>query len=182
MWHVWKRGLACLCAILLVGGIAVAQMGGMKEGTGTLRAVAVLQGTKGHDVSGIVRFETVATGVKVVVDVRGLAPGNHGFHIHEYGDCSADDGTSTGGHFNPEGMPHSMPSSEKRHVGDMGNIAADKDGNAHLEYVDPMITLSGDHSVVGRGVIVHEKEDDMKTQPTGAAGARLACGVIGIAK
>ena len=79
-------------------------------------------------------------------------------------------------------MPHSMPMSEKRHVGDLGNIEADKDGNAHLDYVDPMITLSGTNSIFGRGVIVHEKEDDLKTQPTGAAGARLACGVVGVAK
>ena len=118
----------------------------------------------------------------VVADISGLTPGKHGFHIHEYGDCSSDDGTSAGGHFNPNGMPHSMPTSEQRHVGDLGNIEADKDGKAHLDYFDTVISFSGKNSIVGRGLIVHEKEDDLKTQPTGAAGARVACGVIGVVK
>ncbi len=146
------------------------------------KAVAVLHPTKGHSVSGIVWFEVVKNGVRVIADVSGLTPGKHGFHIHEFGDCSADDGTSTGGHFSPGGMPHGMPSSTKRHVGDLGNIEADKNGKAHLDYVDSTISLKGTNSIIGRGVIVHEKEDDLKTQPTGAAGARFACGVIGIAK
>jgi Cu-Zn family superoxide dismutase len=79
-------------------------------------------------------------------------------------------------------MPHSSPSSKERHVGDLGNIEADKDGKAHFDYVDTMLSFSGKDSIIGRGVVVHEKEDDLKTQPTGAAGARVACGVIGIAK
>jgi Cu-Zn family superoxide dismutase len=146
------------------------------------KAIAVLHPTKGNSVSGIVRFELVDKGVRVVADVTGLTPGKHGFHIHEYGDCSAGDGSSAGGHFNPTGIPHSMPSSDKRHVGDLGNIVADSTGTARLDYVDTMISFSGPNSVIGRGVIVHEKEDDLKTQPTGNAGSRLACGVIGIAK
>lgn len=146
------------------------------------KAIAVLHPTKGSEVQGTVTFEVVEKGVRVVADVTGLAPGKHGFHIHEFGDCSSADGTSAGGHFNPTGMPHSMPSSEKRHVGDLGNIEADKEGKAHLDYVDTVLALQGDTSIIGRGVIVHEKEDDFKTQPTGAAGARLACGVIGVAK
>jgi Cu-Zn family superoxide dismutase len=75
-----------------------------------------------------------------------------------------------------------MPSSDKRHAGDMGNIEAGVDGKAHIDYVDAVMTLTGEHSIVGHAVIVHEKEDDLKTQPTGNAGARVACGVIGIAK
>jgi Cu-Zn family superoxide dismutase len=163
--------------------VAIGQM--KHEGMGQCavsKAIAVLHPTKGSPVSGIVKFEVVDNGVRVVADVTGLAPGKHGFHIHEYGDCSAIDGSSAGGHFNPTGMPHSMPSSDKRHVGDLGNIVADSTGTAHLDYVDTMISFSGPNSVIGRGVIVHEKEDDLKTQPTGNAGARLACGVIGIAK
>ena len=146
------------------------------------QAIAVLHPTKGNSVAGVVRFEAVENGVKVVADLVGLSKGKHGFHIHEYGDCSSDDGSSAGGHFNPAGMPHSMPSSEQRHAGDMGNIEADDSGNAHLEYIDHTMMLSGPSSIIGRGVIVHEKEDDLKTQPTGNAGARLACGVIGVAK
>ena len=146
------------------------------------KAIAVLHPTKGSDVHGVVTFEVVEMRVRVVADLTGLAPGKHGFHIHELGDCSSSDGTAAGGHFNPTGMPHSMPSSDKRHIGDLGNIEADKDGKAHLDYVDHMLTLEDVNSIIGRSVIVHEKEDDLKTQPTGAAGARLACGVIGVAK
>lgn len=146
------------------------------------KAIALLAPTKGSTVSGVVTFEVVENGVRVVADVKGLTPGKHGFHVHDYGDCSADDAGSAGGHFNPSAMLHSMPTSEKRHAGDMGNLEADKDGKAHLDYVDMAMTLTGEQTIVGRAVIVHEKEDDLKTQPTGAAGARLACGVIGVAK
>lgn len=162
---------------------AIAQMNHAGMGDSSIaRAVAVFHPTKGNSVSGIVRFEAVSGGIHVVADLTGLTPGKHGFHIHEYGDCSAEDGTSAGGHFNPEKMPHSSPSSKERHVGDLGNIEADKDGKAHLDYVDTMLSFNGKDSIIGRGVVVHEKEDDLKTQPTGAAGARVACGVIGIAK
>ena len=167
---------------LFVGGVFAQMNHGSMEMYAATKAIAVLNPTKGDMTSGIVRFEVVKEGVRVVADLSGLAPGKHGFHIHEFGDCSSDDGTSAGGHFNPGGMPHSMPMSEKRHVGDLGNIEAGKDGNAHLDYVDHMLTMSGMNSIIGRGVIVHEKEDDLKTQPTGAAGARLACGVVGVAK
>ena len=148
----------------------------------TVKGIAVLVSTKGHAVSGVIRFETVKDGTHIVADITGLTPGNHGFHIHEFGDCSAEDGTSAGGHFNPGGMQHSSPGSKERHAGDLGNIVADNDGKAHLDVVDPMIVLTGMNSVIGRSVVIHEKEDDLKTQPTGAAGARLACGVIGISK
>ena len=146
------------------------------------RAVAVIAPLKGSGVHGTVTFESVEHGVRVTADLSGLVPGKHGFHIHDFGDCSSEDGSSAGGHFNPAGMPHSMPSSEKRHAGDMGNIEAGSDGKAHLEYVDGVMSLSGEHSIVGHAVIVHEKEDDMTTQPTGNAGGRIGCGVIGIAK
>jgi superoxide dismutase, Cu-Zn family len=164
-------------------GNAMGQMKHDEMGQSALsRAIAVLHPTKGNSVSGIVRFELVDKGVRVVADVTGLTPGKHGFHIHEFGDCSSDDGSSAGGHFNPAGMPHSMPSSDKRHVGDLGNIVADSTGKAHLEYVDSMLSFGGTNSIIGRGVVVHEKEDDLKTQPTGNAGARIAYGVVGIAK
>jgi Cu-Zn family superoxide dismutase len=147
-----------------------------------LKAIAFLNPTKGSSVSGVVTFEGTEQGVHVVAEVKGLTPGKHGFHIHEFGDCSADDASSAGGHFNPSAMPHSMPASEKRHTGDMGNLEANKDGQAHLDYFDMTMSLTGDQTILGRGVIVHEKEDDFKTQPTGASGSRLACGVIGVTK
>jgi len=146
------------------------------------KAIAVVSPTKDQKAFGIVTFAVVEGGVRVIGEFSGLTPGKHGFHIHEFGDCSAPDAGSAGGHYNPTEMPHSMPASSKRHVGDMGNIEAGKDGTAHFDYVDTMISLTGEHSVIGRGVIVHEKEDDLATQPTGAAGGRVACGVIGVAK
>lgn len=146
------------------------------------RAVAVLRPTKGNSVRGIVTFTKDKGGIRVVADLEGLTPGNHGFHIHEYGDCSAPDGTSAGGHFNPEGKPHGAPTSKNRHVGDLGNITANAEGKAHYDWTDPVISFAGTRSVVGRAIIVHAGEDDLKSQPTGNAGPRIACGVIGIAK
>jgi superoxide dismutase, Cu-Zn family len=154
----------------------------MHQMAGITKAIAVITPTKGNSVNGSVRFEQVVNGVRVTVQLAGLTPGNHGFHIHEFGDISSSDGSSAGGHFNPAGMPHSAPASEKRHEGDMGNITADKDGNAHLEYIDRVLELTGDNSIIGRAIIIHEKEDDYTTQPTGNAGARIGYGVIGIAK
>jgi len=147
-----------------------------------MKAVAVIHPTQGNNVMGTVTFTKVDNGVKIVADISGLTPGKHGFHIHEYGDCSAPDGTSAGGHFNPENMPHGGPNSSQRHVGDLGNLEADANGIAHYERVDKMIAFTGEHSIIGRAVIIHQGEDDLTSQPTGAAGSRAACGVIGIAK
>jgi len=146
------------------------------------KAVAVLHSTQGNSVEGKVTFTKTDSGVRVVVHVTGLKPGPHGFHIHEFGDCSAPDATSAGGHFNPGGEPHASPKDAKRHDGDLGNIEAKADGVAELDYVDTKASFEGPHSIIGRGVIVHAAPDDFKTQPTGNAGARFACGVIGVAK
>jgi Cu-Zn family superoxide dismutase len=146
------------------------------------KAVAVLHPTAGNNVQGIVTFTEAENGVRVVAKLTGVPAGKHGFHIHEYGDCSAPDATSAGGHFNPTGMAHAGPTSEKRHVGDLGNILADEQGNAQLDYLDSHLTMNGANSIIGRGLILHAQPDDFTTQPTGAAGARIACGVIGVAK
>jgi Cu-Zn family superoxide dismutase len=143
-------------------------------------AICVLHPTEGNDVTGTVTFEQTEGGVKVVAQVEGLTPGKHGFHIHTYGDCSAPDATSAGGHFNPEDEPHGAPSDMQRHVGDLGNIEANEEGIANMEMIDPKLTLSGKNSIVGRAIIVHQGEDDLESQPTGNAGPRVACGVIGI--
>jgi len=146
------------------------------------KAGATLSPTQGSTVAGKVTFAKVDGGVKVSVHLTGLKEGAHGFHIHEFGDCSAPDGLSAGGHFNPNGEPHAGPKDAQRHTGDLGNIEAGKDGAATLEYVDTRAAFDGPNSILGRGVIVHAAADDFKTQPTGNAGARLACGVIGAAK
>ena len=146
------------------------------------KAIAVLHPTKGSTVEGIVTFTKSGAEMKIVADITGLTPGKHGFHIHEFGDCSSPDGKAAGGHFNPTNNPHAGHDMAQRHEGDMGNIEADSSGKAHLELTDNMMMMSGEKSIIGRGVIVHEKADDLKSQPTGDAGGRVACGVIGIAK
>src|SRR5438132_2131831 len=147
----------------------------------TTKAIAVLHPTAGNNVTGSVTFTQSGEVVLVVADITGLTPGKHGFHIHEFGDCSAADASSAGGHFNPMKKPHGAPDAAERHEGDLGNIEADSTGKAHLELKDKMLKLSGENSILGRGVIVHEKVDDW-SQPTGNAGSRQACGVIGVAK
>ena len=104
------------------------------------KAVCVLFPTAGNKVTGLVTFTRTDSGILVVADVEGLTPGKHGFHVHEYGDLSNPDGTSTGGHFNPENMEHGGPNSPQRHVGDLGNIVAGPDGKAHLELLDKLIS------------------------------------------
>ncbi|PKD42399.1 superoxide dismutase family protein [Rhodohalobacter barkolensis] len=146
------------------------------------KAVAVLHATEGNSAEGTVVFTQTDEGVRVEASISGLeANSMHGFHIHEFGDCRADDGTSAAGHFNPEEMEHGGPDDDVRHVGDLGNLESDEDGNANVDFVDPRLQLSGMTSIMGRGVIVHAGEDDLESQPTGDAGARLSCGVIGVA-
>jgi superoxide dismutase, Cu-Zn family len=143
-----------------------------------VRALATLAPTEGNEAAGTVEFVTDGDNVRVIAKVTGLSPGVHGFHVHEVGDCSAPDGTSAGGHFNPEGMEHGAPDATMRHAGDLGNLEANEAGVAELDRVDGQLALDGTHSVVGRSVIVHADPDDLVSQPTGAAGARVACGVI----
>ncbi len=149
---------------------------------GVQKAVAVLHPTAGQRCHGLVRLSQTGDSVKVVADLEGLVPGQkHAFHIHQYGDCSAPDGMSAGGHYNPEGHPHGLPEVENRHAGDMGNVEADNNGKAHYEITLTNISIMGSKNpVLGRGVIVHAKADD-GSQPVGNAGGRIACGVIGVA-
>jgi len=170
-----KAGILVVASIMAVAIVSA-------QAESVTKAIAVLSPTKGSTVSGTLTFTKVDGGVKIVADVAGLTPGQHGFHIHEFGDCSAPDATSAGGHFNPHHMHHGGPDATARHAGDFGNLEADASGKAHYERVDPVVSLEGADSIIGHGVIVHEKADDLKTQPTGNAGARVACGAIGVAK
>ena len=147
------------------------------------KAICVLAPTEGNAAEGVVTFEEEAGGVMIVVEVSGLEPNSkHGFHVHQYGDVSAKDGTATGGHFNPHAVDHAGPDADTRHVGDLGNLEADADGVARMRRLDTLLKLDGENSVIGRGVIVHAGEDDLVSQPTGDAGGRIAQGVVGIAK
>jgi len=143
-------------------------------------ASAQLQATRGNAVSGEVRFTQQGDKVVVSGEVRGLKPNaEHGFHVHEKGDCSSGDGMSTGGHFNPMGKMHGAYDGSEHHVGDLPSLKADAYGVARISFESNSISVgSGSSDVVGRGLIVHRDPDDFKTQPTGNAGPRLACAVI----
>jgi Cu-Zn family superoxide dismutase len=176
------RGILAVLLICVLAVGATAQHDMQKMAGGSAKAIAVVYPAKDKTVKGVITFTQTEKGVKVVAHFEGLTPGKHGFHVHEFGNCSAPDATSAGGHFNPTQMAHGGPTDAARHSGDLGNIVADDKGVADLEWFDPMMQLSGPQSIIGRAVIVHAKEDDLKTQPTGNAGAREACGVIGVAK
>ena len=164
--------LACL-VITALAGCASAPPSGPT-------AIADLQSTKGNVTAGTVTFTQRGDKVLVSGTVTGLTPNQeHGFHIHEKGDCSSGDGMSTGGHFNPGGQPHGHHGSSERHAGDLPALKADATGKAVFSTEMDVITVAdGPASVVGRGMIVHVQPDDYKTQPTGNAGARSACAVI----
>lgn len=144
------------------------------------QGVAVIQPTEGNEVSGTITFMASQAGVRVEGNLSGLSEGEHGFHVHQYGDCSAGDGTSAGGHYNPTDTEHAGRTDDPRHMGDMGNISANAQGEATVSYVDSVLQLNGPDSILGRSVIVHAEQDDTASQPSGDAGARVGCGVIGI--
>ncbi|XP_063995591.1 superoxide dismutase [Cu-Zn]-like [Diachasmimorpha longicaudata] len=150
-----------------------------------VKAVCVLQG----EVKGTIFFEQTddSAPVKVTGEVTGLTKGQHGFHIHEFGD-NTNGCTSAGPHFNPLGKEHGGPNDAERHLGDLGNVEAGADGVAKVNISDKHIQLQGAHNIVGRTLVVHADIDDLGkgghelSKTTGNAGARLACGVIGITK
>ena len=167
-----KQALGVMAIGVLVAGCAAMEPAGPA-------AVADLKPTAGNSTTGTVTFTQKGDKVVVVAKLSGLAPGNHGFHVHEKGDCSAADGMSAGGHFNPLGKPHAHPTTMDRHAGDMPMLTADAAGNATLTAeLDVMTVGAGATDIVGKAVIVHKDPDDFTTQPTGNSGARVACGVI----
>ena len=169
-----RHAFTAVAAALALAGCA--GMGMMGSGPS---AVAKLEPTKGNTTSGTVEFHQRGSGVHVVATIRGLAPNQeHGFHVHEKGDCSSEDGMSAGGHYNPDNQPHG-PQAGAHHAGDMPNLKADASGNAKAMFdLAGVSVAAGAKSLVGRGLIVHKDPDDYKTQPTGNAGARLACAVV----
>ena len=148
--------------------------------SGAAVAVAEVKPTQGNTLAGKVEFRQSGSEVRVKVDLVGMAPNSeHGFHVHERGDCSAPDGMSAGGHFNPEGVAHGTFSHPPHHAGDLPNLKADDKGEVHTTFEVTYLSVgSGGTDVVGRSVIVHRDPDDYKSQPAGNSGPRLACGVI----
>ncbi|MCL2161583.1 MAG: superoxide dismutase family protein [Betaproteobacteria bacterium] len=168
--------LACLLSACAGGGNAPVQTAGEPAPP---QASALLAPTQGNTVQGNVVFRQEPNGgIRVIAEVTGLTPGSHGFHVHEKGDCSAPDATSAGGHFNPHQTAHGKPGEGAFHAGDLPSLEAAANGNATLNVVLDSITLTGEHTIVGRGLIVHADPDDYVSQPTGNAGARVACAVI----
>ncbi|MDP2448216.1 MAG: superoxide dismutase family protein [Polaromonas sp.] len=157
-----------------------ALLGACASTPGGPRATAQLQATTGNTTSGSVSFVQKGNKVLVSGEIRGLKPNaEHGFHVHEKGDCSSGDGMSAGGHFNPTGAPHGSHGMGMHHTGDLPSLKADAGGVARFNFESGSLAVgSGVTDVVGRGLIVHRDPDDYKTQPTGNAGPRLACAVI----
>jgi Cu-Zn family superoxide dismutase len=143
------------------------------------QARAELEPKSGSQVKGAVTFAERGDKVLVSAKVSGLKPSSqHGFHVHEKGDCSSPDGMSAGGHFNPDGHPHGHGKAP-HHAGDMPNLIADGSGNAVASFeVEKLRVDDGKHGVLNHAVIVHANPDDYVSQPVGNAGGRLACGVI----
>lgn len=170
--------LLCLFIVGCAHGVKSAER--MPQSTDS-KNIAQMEARSGSRVSGVVNFEKTAAGTVVRAEIKGLKPGSeHGFHIHEYGDCTAVDAASAGSHFNPMQKPHGGVTGD-RHIGDLENLVADKKGVAKYERTFPENSLPV-NSIVGRSVVVHEKIDDLKTQPSGDSGKRIGCGVIGVAK
>lgn len=163
-------------AALLLGGCA--QMKEMMPGSGPA-ATATLAPTRGSSTSGTVRFVQTGSTVQVSGEIHGLRPNTeHGFHVHEKGDCSSGDGMSAGGHWNPEGQPHGKYDAPRHHAGDLPMLRADAAGNVKFRFESGAFRVgSGPNDVLGRGLIVHRDPDDY-SQPVGNAGPRLACAVI----
>lgn len=169
-----KSLISVACGALLVAGCA-----GMEEQK-EASAVAQLQPRSGSKVSGNLKFTQIGDLVRITGEVTGHTKGPKAIHIHEKGDCSAADGMSTGGHFNPTRSKHGGPYDPVKHAGDLGNIVFNADGVAKVNFTVGDIAVSRDapNGIIGRAVIVHAAVDDLKTDPTGNAGGRVACGVI----
>lgn len=167
-----KTLIATTCASLLIAACASTPASGP-------RAEAKLEARSGSNVSGTVSFAQAGDKLRVEAKVSGLTPGEHGFHVHESGDCSAADATSAKGHFNPAAKSHGHHGGTERHAGDMPNLVADASGNASFKGEIGMLTLDGAASgIVGRSVVIHADPDDYKSQPAGNSGKRIACGTI----
>ena len=187
--------LALSTAVLALSGCSSLQdgMGAMKEGMGSVRdrmmgsgpsATARLDATRGNATTGTVTFKQHGSHVMVHARISGLKPfGEHGFHVHEKGDCSSGDGMGTGGHFNPTAKPHGAQDAD-HHAGDMPSLKANAAGSVDVRFHLAGVTLGdgGLTDLAGRGVIVHAGPDDYKTQPTGNSGGRIACGAIEVTK
>lgn len=166
-----KKFAFILLSIVLVAGCAH---------TRGPAAMATLQPTDGNTAKGTVQFTDIGDGnVDVQVDLTGVPPGAHGFHIHEKGDCG-NNALNAGGHFNPTGMIHGAPDAQSHHAGDFGNVTADANGEVHTHITTVSISMTPGQATnpIGHAVVLHGDPDDLTSQPAGNSGPRIACGVI----
>ncbi|MBS0199402.1 MAG: superoxide dismutase family protein [Proteobacteria bacterium] len=167
--------------VVLAGCAAAGSSSTAANTTASTQAHATLEARSGSKVAGTLQLSYMDGGVHVSGQVSGLAPNSdHGFHIHEKGDCSAADASSAGGHFNPTAQPHGKIGSSPHHLGDQMNIHADANGVAMVDAHFAGVSLGSgqDSDVMGRALVVHAAPDDYTSQPAGNAGKRVACGVI----
>ncbi len=168
-----RHALPFAAALLLAG------CGHITGPTGAT-ARATLSPTAGNSASGTVYFTQQGDRVLVSGEIRGLQPNTeHGFHVHENGDCSSSDAMSAGGHYNPGKQPHGRYDMPQHHAGDIPSLQADASGVAHINFESTAFRIgAGEHDAVGRSLVVHRDPDDFSSQPAGNSGPRLACGVI----
>jgi Cu-Zn family superoxide dismutase len=180
MRHLTVILFACACASSSSNTAADRQhQTSAVSSAGSAGATATLEPRSGSSVSGTATFQQVADGVAAHVEVRGAQPGQHGVHVHEKGDCNDPKAQSAGPHFNPNtGAHHGGPQTQVRHGGDLGNLNVDSSGNGTVDVTVRDLSLAGPNGVVGRSVVVHEKADDLQSDPAGNSGGRFACGVI----
>ena len=179
-----KKSLSTMFVLLLTTALSVTTT--LADEHAGHRAVAVIQTTSAEEAPDAkvmcrIFFEEKDGSLHLMGHITGLKPNSeHGFHIHQYGDLSEDDGTSAGGHFNPQDTPHAGPQAKAHHVGDLGNIKADKNGHAEIHMELKYVQLDeGPQAILGRALVVHAGQDDLKSQPSGDAGSRIGVGIIG---
>ena len=175
--------MRCLIGV----GVAAAVIAGVncaaaEKGKG--KAVAVIASKSDSHVTGKATFSEANGKVTLKLEIEGADPGTHAVHLHDKGDCTAPDGASAGGHWNPTHEDHGKWASSPFHRGDIGNVEVGADGKGTLTLTTDLWTLGGapETDVVGRAIIVHAKADDFTTQPTGNAGGRFGCGVVELDK
>ena len=178
--------------VLILIGISFALIGcgrgqqqaGILSAPSAKQAIATIGSTSDSSVTGMATFTQNGDQITLAIEIQGASPGLHAVHIHANGDCSAPDGTSAGGHWNPTDVAHGKWGVGEFHLGDIGNITVGEDGTGSIGLTTDLweIGTGSDIDVVGKGIIVHAGADDFVSQPSGAAGARIGCGVIALAE
>ena len=167
-------------SIILMGCERTRQQAGILPIAPAKQANAMIGSSNDSGVTGMAVFTQNDDQITLMIEIQGASPGLHAAHIHANGDCSAPDGTSAGGHWNPTGVAHGKWGEGEFHLGDIGNITVGEDGTGHIMLTTDLweIGTGSDVDVVGRSIIVHAGADDFTSQPSGAAGSRIGCGVI----